>query len=136
MSKLIINRKPDWINSSREIGVYLDGELIGFVGNGHTEEFRIRPGEHRLTTRMEWYGSKTLEFHVAENEDQKVELSGFKFGKWLSPLAFLLMLVYYGFHQQLHINAVYYLIILIPVGAYFFYYLTLGHNSYLKLRKI
>lgn len=136
MPKLIINRKSEWINSMRDVRVYLDGELLGMVQNGQSSEFGIPSGEHTLITRMDWYGSKPLTLHVGEKESLHIELTSFKFGKWLSPLAFLLILGYYGFRQQFHISTTLFLVIIIPLCAYFFYYLTLGRNSYLRLRRI
>lgn len=117
----------------REAVIYLDGEKIGALGNGQTIEFQIAPGKHLLSSKMDSYGSNELIVNLAGTEDQIVELSGFRFGQWLSPVAFAILMLYFGFKQQ--VSIIYLLIVMVPIGAYFLYYLTIGRKNYLRLRK-
>lgn len=134
MARLIIKRSSEWMDAMREAIIILDGEKIGILGSGQTMELRIPAGEHRLSSKMDRYGSNELIFNLTGTEDQKVELSGFRYGKWLSPVAFAILILYFGFKQQ--ISIIYLLIVMIPIGAYFLYYMTIGRNNYLRLRKI
>lgn len=136
MSKLIIKRDSEWINAMRDVGIYLDGKKIGVISNGETKQFEIETGKHQLSTRIDWCGSKPVAINLSEVDIQKVKLSSFKFGRWLMPL-FLLGFLLVGFKQYISRDLILVLfIIMIPLGVYVLYYLTFGHNSYLRLRKI
>ncbi|MDW7680126.1 MAG: hypothetical protein SCK70_06150 [bacterium] len=136
MAKLIIKRTSEWNNRMRDIGIYLDGEKISVIGNGQTKEFEIEPGEHRLKTKIDWCGSETLTFELTDNETQKIELSGFKLGKWLMPIALVISIVYFVFGEQLKFDPMIFLLLILPFGLYLIYHLTFGRNKYLMLREI
>lgn len=136
MAKLIIQRTSEWNNRMRDIGIYLDGEKIGTIGNGQTREFEIEPGEHQVRTKVDWCGSKTVNFIVADTEIQKVELSGFKFGKWLMPVVLIFSVIYFAFGERIGFDPVTFLVLILPVGGYLFYHLTIGRNNYLRLKKM
>ncbi|CAN5458129.1 hypothetical protein BH23BAC3_BH23BAC3_25630 [soil metagenome] len=136
MTKLIIKRTSEWNNIMRDVGIYLDGDKIGVIGNGQTKEFEIIPGEHRLKSKIDWCGSETLTFELYENETQKIELSGFKLGKWLMPIALIISTLYFALGEQLNLDPMLFLLMIIPVGLYLLYNLTLGRDKYLRLREI
>lgn len=136
MAKLIIERTSEWNNRMRDIGLYLDGEKIGVIGNGKTKEFDIEPGEHQLWAKIDWCGSRTLNLNLSDTGIQKVKLSGFKYGKWLMPVGMILIVLYFVLGYQLNINPIFFLIFIIPIVAYLFYYLTFGRDRYLRLKKI
>lgn len=136
MPLLKIKRTSEWLNIARDIGVYLDGEKIGVIGHGQTQEFEIEPGEHDLRTKIDWCGSKTLRFEVGENENQHIELSGFKYGKWLMPIVFILSVALYFYGHQFDFAKIITFGIVVPFLLYLVYLFTFGRNRYLQLREV
>ena len=126
MAKLIIKRTSEWNNRMRNIGIYLDGEKIGVIENGQVIEFEVEPGQHKLKTKIDWCGSETLKF----------ELSGFKLGKWLMPIALVISINYFVLGEQLNIDPMIFLLLILPIILYLIYHWTLGRNKYLRLREI
>lgn len=136
MAKLIIKRTSEWNNRMRDVGIYLDGEKIGVIGNGQIKEFEITEGEHQLKTKIDWCGSQTMIFSLIDPETQKVQLSGFKLGKWIMPISLIISLIYFAFGQKLELDPMLFLVLILPAGLYLIYHLTMGRNNYLRLRKI
>jgi hypothetical protein len=42
--------------------------VAGQIGNGETKEFPVTPGHHQLRMKIDWCGSKPVEFRVSEKE--------------------------------------------------------------------
>ena len=135
MAKLIIKRTSEWNNRMRDIGIYLDGEKIGTIGNGEIKEFEIEPGEHTLKSKIDWCGSETLKMNLTDNEIKKVELSGFKLGKFMMPIALIISIIYFAFGEKLNLDPMLFLVLILPFGLYLVYHLTLGRNRYLRLEE-
>ena len=135
MAKLIIKRTSEWNNRMRGIGIYLDGEKIGAIGNGEIKEFEIEPGEHTLKSKIDWCGSETLKMNLTDNETKKVELSGFKLGKFMMPIALIISIIYFAFGEKLNLDSMLFLVLILPFGLYLVYHLTLGRNKYLRLEE-
>jgi hypothetical protein len=117
----------------RDIGIYLDGEKIGVIGNGEVKEFETESGAHILKSKIDWCGSETLTIKLSDNETKKIELSGFKFGKFMMPIALVISIIYFAFGQQLNLDPMLFLLLIAPFGLYLVYHLTLGRNKYLIL---
>lgn len=78
MSKIIIHRKRDWSLklSSRSINeVFLDGQKIGYLPNGETNEFEVTPGEHKLRLKSGWFGSREHRFNIFGKETKSFTVS-------------------------------------------------------------
>ena len=133
MTKLIIKRTSEWNNRMRDIGIYLDGKKIGVIGNGEIKEFEVEPGEHTLKSKIDWCGSETLIINLTDNETKRIELSGFKLGRFMMPIALIISIIYFAFGQQLNLNPMLFLLLIAPFGLYLVYNLTLGRNKYLRL---
>jgi hypothetical protein len=60
--------------------VVVDGQTAGEIRNGETKEFPISCGQHNVSLKIDWCGSKTIQFTVAEGEvltfDAKSNLRG------------------------------------------------------------
>ena len=135
MTKLIIKRTSEWNNRMRNIGIYLDGEKIGVIGNGEVKEFEVESGEHTLKAKIDWCGSEILKINLSDNETKKIKLSGFKFGKFMMPMAIVISIIYFAFGQQLNLDPMLFLLLIAPLGLYLVYHLTLGRNKYLRLEE-
>jgi hypothetical protein len=135
MAKLIIKRTSDWTNIMRDLGIYLDGKKIGVIGNGELKEFDIEQGEHTLKSKIDWCGSETLNITVTDNENKKIELSGFKLGKFILPIILIISVIYFVFRERLNLDPMLFLLLILPIGLYLIYHLTLGRNKYLRFEE-
>jgi hypothetical protein len=135
MAKLIIKRTSEWNNRMRDIEIYLDGEKISVIGNGQIKEFEVEPGEHTLRSKIDWCGSETLKMNISDNESKRIELSGFKLGKYIVPILLIISIAYIGFGEKLNFDPMLFSVIMLPLGLYFIYHLTLGRNKYLRLEE-
>ena len=136
MATLIIKRTSEWNNRMRDIRIYLDGERIGFIGNGQTKEFDVEAGIHSLHTKIDWCGSETITIELSDDESKEVELSGFKLGKWMVPFALIISVFYFVFGSRTDFSPLLYIGLLIPFLVYLIYILTIGRNKYLLLREL
>lgn len=65
----------------RSYEVALDGNIVGRVNAGEVVEYNTSPGEHTLQLKIDWCGSPTLDFAIADDEVIDFEcggLSGYK----------------------------------------------------------
>ena len=80
MTLLRIVRDSGYADRLRAYKVILDGKATGEVRNGETKEFPISPGQHALSLKIDWCGSRTVEFTVAGEDaltfDAKSNLRG------------------------------------------------------------
>lgn len=119
----------------RDIGIYLDDEKIGVVGNGEIKEFTIEPGEYLLLTKIDWCGIELLKINLTENETKRVEVSRFKLGKFMIPIALIVSIIYFDFGEELNLDPRVFLSLFLPLGLYLFYHMTLGRDKYLILQE-
>jgi len=133
MSKLIINRRSEFANRAREIGLYLNGEKIGTIENGEIKEFELKPGEYNLKAKIDWCGSQKHNFTIEENKLKKIELTGFPKNKWTLPILILIQLILLSLSYMIEINQYIMMIFSFGLLFYIFYPITFGRNNYLKL---
>jgi hypothetical protein len=53
---------------ARSYKVELDGAVIGKIRSGHSEDFIVEPGHHRLRMKADWTGSQVLSFDIHKGE--------------------------------------------------------------------
>lgn len=75
-------RDSGYADRLRPYQVILDGTKIGEVRDGQNQRFSIAPGQHTISLKIDWCGSKAIDFTIA-GEDQvtfraKSNLRGFK----------------------------------------------------------
>ncbi len=95
MTKIIIKRNSEWNNKVREIGIYVDGEKVGTINDGETQEYEIESGKHEVFAKIDWCRSQKIELNTSENETVTLKLTGFKYGAWILPIMFGFMATYY-----------------------------------------
>jgi len=135
MSKLIIKRTSEWNNLARKFGIYIDDKKIGTISHGETKEFEINPGEHKIKGKIDWCGSQTLEFNIADNEIKEMEIGGFKYSKIIMPLALIIMTLFFLIKFLLKIESNTFTLFA-GIGFLFpLYYITIGKNHYLTIRE-
>ena len=80
MALLRIVRDSGYADRLRAYMVVVDGETTGEIRNGETREFAVSGGQHDLALRIDWCGSKTIQFSVVEGNvatfDAKSNLRG------------------------------------------------------------
>ena len=135
MSKLIIKRTSEWINLARKFGIYIDDKKIGTISHGETKEFEINPGEHKIKAKIDWCGSQKLEFNIADNEIKEMEIGGFKNGKTIMPVGFVVMGLLFLITYFLKIESKFFILLAFLVFLYPLYYTTIGRNKYLTIRE-
>ena len=139
-SRIVLNRSSEWVNRARSLKVLVDGQQVGTIRNGNTEEFRIAPGAHTVTCKIDWCSSRDFEVNVRAEETAYLHVrSGLKYyWLFLAPLMmglivnFLLRFTPGGRPEWFN-----YVLIAIGVPAllYLFYFLTFGRKDYLVISR-
>jgi hypothetical protein len=66
MTNLTVVRDSGYADRLRAYKIVLDGVVIGTIGNGETKTFLVAPGEHSLSLKIDWCGSKAVTFVAAD----------------------------------------------------------------------
>jgi len=133
MRKIRVERNSEWNNKARAIGIYIDGEKVGTINDGETQEYEVENGKHEIFAKIDWCRSPKIELNISENETKTIKLSGFKYSKWILPALLGIMLFYYLGKYALNID-LNFLIWIMAIGfLYPIYYITFGKNRYLIL---
>ncbi|MBP1841743.1 hypothetical protein [Formosa algae] len=131
MRKIRVERNSEWNNKARAIGIYIDGEKVGTINDGETQEYELENGKHEIFAKIDWCSSPKIELNIAQNESKTIKLSGFKYSKWIFPALLGIMLFYYLGNYALNID-LNFLIWIFGIGfLYPLYYITFGKNRYL-----
>ena len=79
MAVMKIVRDSGYADGGRNY-VILDGNKVGKIANGETREFPISNGQHDLSLKIDWCGSRIIRFTAAEGDvltfDAKSNLRG------------------------------------------------------------
>jgi len=82
MVSLTIVRDSGYADRIRKYKVVVDGAVVGHISNGETKEFPVSPGHHYLCMKIDWCGSKPVEFTATERDTvtfrARSNLRGFK----------------------------------------------------------
>ncbi len=88
MALLGVTLDAGYADLLRAYAVMLDGKKIGELKNGESKTFHISPCAHSISMKIDWCGSKTLQFQSIETEPTAYKVSsnlgGIKllFGFW------------------------------------------------------
>ena len=134
MAKLVITRSNEWINKGRILVIYLDRKKIGTISSGETKIFQISEGSHTLAAKMSWWSSPRMTFSLQDEEQKKLEVSGFKNVEYYLALSVVLIAII-AFSKEINLVA-FAVWLLFPIVLAPFYYLTIGRSSYLKLKEV
>lgn len=133
MAKLLIHRTSEWYNKLRCFKIFVDDTNIGKVGDGETTAFKLAVGTHKLTSKIDWCRSKTIEFEIKENETKTIELSSFKYSVLIIPILLVILLfnviAIIGFNIDLSFLP--FVLFCYPV-----YFYTIGKNRYIRLTEL
>jgi len=139
-TKIILNRKSEWINRGRSIKFFIDNAELSKVKNGSSEEYIVTPGTHTLQCKIDWCGSQELILDLQEGETKFLKVrSGMRY----NAVGYVLVLIalFSGVFLDLAHKARpefflwFQVALLLPSGLYLLYYLTLGKKNYLLLEE-
>lgn len=68
MAKIIISRTSAFSHRFRPFEVFIDGERVGLIKNGSTEEFNTTSGFHKVHCKMSWYYSEAFNITMGADE--------------------------------------------------------------------
>ena len=131
MATIIINRTSEYLNRFRDYGVYIDGNKIGTIPNGETEEFNVSAGCHSVFAKIDWCSSQTLSVNMVDQEIKSFKVGGFKNGKWLMRTGVVTIVLSYVANLLFDFEYLFYLVILVFLISV--YYITVGRKQYLTL---
>lgn len=136
MSTLKINRRSEWTNRARKIGLYLDKEKIGTIEDGEIKDFKISPGNYILRAKIDWCGSQTYNIQLRKDETKAFELTGFKKNKAILPVLILVQLLLVVLSYYIRIDSYLMQAFSFTLLLYILYPITFGRNFYLNLIEI
>ncbi len=138
-TKIILTRKPEWMNRARAFKVIIDGTEKGRITSGSTEEFVINPGQHQVLCKLGWCTSPVYTIDIKEDEIAYLKVQSNL--KYYWPLALLLFAglivnLYYsinGIHPKPIWASYLQLAFMLPVLGYVLYKVTFARKDYLFL---
>lgn len=134
MPTICIKRSSEWANKARKIEIYIDNVKNGTIDDGETKIFELEQGSHEVFAKIDWCRSQKLVIHSNENTTTVLKLSGFKYGKFIVPASFLVLLVYFlGKFDFLNVSSTFLLGLVIAFFLFLIYFITFGKNRYLRL---
>lgn len=63
-----IHRENQFTDAVRAYQIYVDGEMKGEIRRNSTEDFFVMEGTHRISLKIDWCGSREIEFSVRAEE--------------------------------------------------------------------
>jgi hypothetical protein len=89
-SSIEIKRNKKWADIFRSYQIILDGESAGVIDRDRSISIVVNPGHHSLKMKLDWCGSKELNFNISPGEKIMFECENNR----SSPFQ-LLLLIYY-----------------------------------------
>jgi len=139
-TKIIINRKSEWLNRLRSFKIFIDDAEVGAVKNGSSEEFVVVPGVHSVYLKFSFYKSEPLTITVNDNETKfLLAHNGMKYF-WALYILLLLALFLKPLIRNVEIDISTWfpflqIGLIMPLVFYALYYLTIGRKKYLLLEE-
>lgn len=137
MPLIKIFRKKDWAIASKVFEVYLDGQKIGYLANGETNDFEVPVGQHKLKVKMGRAGSHDFDYTIYNKETKTFTVSRDKIMTAIIITGLLIV-----FSVQLFTNKIFvhdylikFLCSITPLGILVLYVQTLGRNKLLKIKE-
>lgn len=112
--------------------IIIDGQSAGFLANGERNTGRVNVGKHCIQVKYLWLRSPELWVDCEAGKHLKIEVGAHNLARYLAPITpavFLLHLIlqaYTGFDKII--------ILFIPIGILYVFYLTFGYKFYFSIR--
>ena len=131
MAKINIRRTNEYNNRMRDYQIYIDNKKVGTIENGGNKDFEIEEGKHIIEAKIDWCGSPKVTVEIKNGETKSLKVGGFKYGKWLMPIALILILLHFLLEHFFDFDYIIFLVY--PMFFLLVYYLTIGQKKYLTL---
>jgi len=95
MATITISRRHTPLGSRRPYVLLLDGRHAAILRRGERLTIEVTPGQHTLSARCPWCGSRAVRFSIAAGENLR-----FRMGPNLRGLRVLLSAWYAGFARR------------------------------------
>ena len=118
MATLKLMRPPEKSYEHAAMNIFLNGTLLGLIGNGENKAFPIPAGSNKLKIKTGSFGSETYTFSTAPDETKVLVISNNKAANTFGPAGYGALI------PDLIIN-----------GFLLLYYFTIGHNRYLTIQE-
>lgn len=119
MAKLRLMRPDEKTNQGAEMTLYLDGKVLGTLGNNETKVFEVAEGSHKLKANIDTQGSKTHKFRIGSSETKDFIITTNNKANSPEPLV----------GSSVLLDAI------VSAGM-LLYYFTIGHNRYLTISEM
>ena len=134
MTTIKIRRSNDYINLLRDYHLYIDGQIVGTIGNDQTKDFEISQGRHTLIAKIDWCSSPEVFFEITDHGSKIFLISNFKYARLLIP--FVTVIIALSFLLAFKSHFYFGLIFIFPGFIYLLYFITLGRKNYLTLKEL
>jgi hypothetical protein len=57
-----------WRGTGSSYKILVDDEVVGKIGDGETVDLAVPPGKHSLRLKVDWSGTKRIEFSIRAGE--------------------------------------------------------------------
>lgn len=133
MPKLLIRRNSEWANKMRSFDLYLNGRKFAEIKDRQVLSYTLPEGKYQLVARIDWCGSKPIDFEIKEGEEKRIEIRGFIYSKYLLPIAVFIGLLYFAIYLKFDVNSLFLATVMMFLFGYIFYFMSFGRNQYLRL---
>ncbi len=137
MAKIIIKRSSEWNSKAREIGIYINGEKRGTIGDSEVNEYEVKEGNHEVFAKIDWCYSPKMEVKVDENQTKILRLSSWsKNLTWFIMIGFLSSSLFLMLKSGFDIKIPKFLVFIPAIVLLtILYYITFGRKRYLVLEE-
>lgn len=66
MATIFIRRRKSFVDRFRNYQIFLDGEKVTSIANGSEISFKVSPGKHILSAKIDWNTSNAIVFEIKE----------------------------------------------------------------------
>lgn len=135
MPTIKVIRKNTNTDILRKYKLIVDNNELEPIARNEIKEFDIAVGLHTIIAKLDWVGSKEIEFDIKDGDLKTFEISSFPQSKWIMPLSAIFILVDIIL-QFFFPNFELFLYLAIPGFLLLIYYITFGRSRYLTLKEI
>lgn len=98
-SQVILTRTHSYVDRLRTYQVYIDGMCVDQILDGERKIYKLGPGDHELTLKIDWCGAAPVKFHLNQGEMKSLSCR-----PNLDGIKFLLLLWYVSFGRNQYIR--------------------------------
>jgi hypothetical protein len=131
MATIKIQRTAEYNNRLRDYKIFIDGQNVGTIANGETKEFETNAAQHTITAKIDWCSSQDISIEVKENQTKILKVSGYKYGRFITPISIVIIVLHFILSKLTGIG--YFIYLVAPLLFVHVYYMSIGRKKYLTL---